>query len=101
MKDPRGTTTSVVATAWLVFWAFAVLAWWQKRWFRLTCHVDCAWCQRRLHRALMPLRYHLGPGRWMPRVSHSICKECLDRELRPLGRAMRTREHELTIISTN
>src|ERR1043166_1516023 len=52
-----------------------------KVWWAATCNVDCAWCGKRMWRAVLPVRFRLGPGHWVPRISHSICVECAGQEL--------------------
>jgi hypothetical protein len=51
-----------------------------KLWFWLTTHVDCAWCQRRRHRAWIPLPHRrFANSVSVPRISHGICPECVEK----------------------
>jgi len=50
-------------------------AWVNKIWWRMTCHIDCAWCNRRMHRAPLPLKFKLA-GEKITRISHTICPSC-------------------------
>lgn len=46
--------------------------------FWLTHHIDCAWCKRRVHRALVPLPpRRLTNSIRVPRISHTICPACM------------------------
>ncbi|SRR6266550_328379 len=66
--------------------------------FWLTCHVDCAWCKRRVHRAIWPRPYHLAGGIVAPAISHTICPKCLAKvvtELSPSGQPVEIEEREM------
>lgn len=60
---------------------------WDRFWFRLTTHIDCVSCRKRLHRAPLPLpRRILGgwiPWRgWVRWISHTYCAACRERMMK-------------------
>lgn len=68
---------------YLLSLALGARDWWSvwrpRFWFRLTTHVDCCRCRKRMHRA--PLHYRRAQWKGGPRVeniSHSYCGKCME-----------------------
>lgn len=80
-----GLVWAACVFGWFALCALAGLAWtgarvwWTRFVFRLTTHVDCQVCKKRMHRAPLHYRRSIYPG--LPAgevVSHGYCKGCFE-----------------------